>query len=122
MLKLIPRSADPVTLDVMPGVRVTARPVTIPMILGARNVSAAAFSEGDEPEPTRAVRAEIAFVKSLGRQGFTEWEGVGDEAGEPIDVSPEAVDRLLDIVPIYDAVRRDYVGPALYPEGLTDGG
>jgi len=44
------------------------------------------------------------------------WEGVGDAAGTPIEPSPEAIDALLDIWPIFEAFQLVYVSKGLLLE------
>ena len=36
-------------------------------------------------------------VKARARHAVTAWEGVGDTAGKPLPLSPEAVERLMDM-------------------------
>jgi hypothetical protein len=54
-----------------------------------------------------------ALVKALARLAIQEWDGVGDADGEPAQVTPEAVDALLDLWPIAEAFERLYLAPAL---------
>ena len=35
--------------------------------------------------------------ETLARHAVTAWEGVGDAAGKPLPLSPEAVERLMDM-------------------------
>lgn len=57
MLKLTPKSSDPVWLDLLPGVRVKALPVTIPMILIARRAAADAYPADGSTQPDTGARA-----------------------------------------------------------------
>jgi len=49
----------------------------------------------------------------LGRLAITDWDGVGDDAGKPVDVSPEGIDALLDIWPLFEAFQTEYVAGGL---------
>ncbi len=44
------------------------------------------------------------------------WEGIGDADGKPIDPSPEAIDALLDVWPIFEAFQLTYVSQGLLLE------
>ena len=55
----------------------------------------------------------LVFAKALGRRAVVEWEGVGDMDGNVLDLTPEGVDALLDIYPIFEAFQAGYVAKAL---------
>jgi hypothetical protein len=117
MLKLSAPSRDPFWLDILPGVRIQFRPISVADMLVARAVAAEALGarvEGDAPlDRSTTVAAGAAFTRSLARTGIAAWEGVGDEKGKPINPTPITVDQLLEIWPAFDAIDRLYVGPAL---------
>jgi hypothetical protein len=46
----------------------------------------------------------------------TDWEGVGDAEGAPAPVSPESIDALLDVWPIFEAFQLAYVAKGLMLE------
>jgi hypothetical protein len=53
---------------------------------------------GEDLDPDLARGLAFAFlVKALARHAVTAWEGVGDAAGKPLPLSPEAVERLMDL-------------------------
>ena len=54
----------------------------------------------------------VAFAKALARRAVLAWEGIGEADGKPIDPSPEAIDALLDIWPIFEAFQLSYVSRA----------
>ncbi len=109
MLKLA-SSREPFWLDLLSGVRVQFRPITVAAILVARQVAAGVLKAGGEDATTMA---GLAFTRSLARAGILAWEGVGDTEGEPVEPSPETIDAFLDLWPVFDAVDRLYVAPAL---------
>lgn len=119
MLKLAATSREPFWLDILPGVRIKVRPISVADMLVARAVAAEALgakaeTSGDAPlDRTTTVAAGAAFTKSLARTGIVAWEGIGDADGKPVDPNPATVDQLLEVWPAFDAIDRLYVGPAL---------
>lgn len=117
MLKLSTPSREPFWLDILAGVRIQFRPISVADMLVAR--AAAAESLGTNVEGELAldrrttVAAGAAFTRSLALSGIVAWEGIGDAGGKPIDPSPIAIDQLLEVWPAFDAIDRLYVGPAL---------
>lgn len=97
-------------LDVLPGVRIQFRPVTVAAILVARSKAAGVLSAGGEDA---AVKAGVAFTRALAHSGIAAWTGVGDAEGRPVDPTPENIDAALELWPMFDAIDRLYVGPAL---------
>jgi hypothetical protein len=111
MLKLAPRADEPFWLDLLPGVRVRLRPITVASMLVAREAVGKVYR--DEDKTDLAARASMALVRELAHRGIVEWEGVGTAEGEPAAVTSETVGDLLDYWPAYDALDALYVTPAL---------
>jgi len=93
---------EPYWLDLPRGVRVEIRPVTTAVMAAAQAGSArrlgALRAASDDLDPDMARGLAFAFlVKALARHAVTAWEGVGDAAGKPLPLSPEAVERLMDM-------------------------
>jgi hypothetical protein len=42
-----------------------------------------------------------------------DWEGVGDAAGNAVPVTPEGIDALLNIWPVFEAFQTRYVAKGL---------
>jgi hypothetical protein len=42
-----------------------------------------------------------------------DWEGVGDDAGDVVPVSPEGIDALLEIRPVFEAFQTRHVAKGL---------
>ena len=103
---------DPRWHDLAPGVRVQLRPLTTALMVATRNDPAVAAVPEDASDEDRAV----AFAKALARRAVLAWEGVGDADGQPIDPSPEAIDALLDIWPIFETFQLSYVSKGLLLE------
>ena len=117
MLKLSPPARDPFWLDILPGVRIQFRPISVADMLVARAAAAESLGtkvEGDLAlDRSTTVAASAAFTRSLALSGIVAWEGIGDARGKPIDPNPVAINQLLEVWPAFDAIDRLYVGPAL---------
>ena len=117
MLKLSTPSRDPFWLDILPGVRIQFRPISVADMLVARAAAAESLGtkvEGDLAlDRSTTVAAGAAFTRSLALSGIVAWEGIGDAGGKPIDPNPVAINQLLEVWPAVDAIDRLYVGPAL---------
>jgi len=55
-------------------------------------------------------------VRGCTEQGWLGLQGIGDADGKPIDPSPEAIDALLDVWPIFEAFQLTYVAKGLMLE------
>ena len=117
MLKLSTPSRDPFWLDILAGVRIQFRPISVADMLVARAAAAESLGtkvEGDLAlDRSTTVAAGAAFTRSLALSGIVAWDGIGDASGKPIDPNPIAINQLLEVWPAFDAIDRLYVGPAL---------
>ncbi|WP_415132229.1 hypothetical protein [Paracoccus sp. (in: a-proteobacteria)] len=102
-------SSEPRWVDLLPGLRLKTAPVTTAVMASAR---ADASLDGLDPEAPKEVLA-VAMAQAVARRVVTEWEGVGDEEGEPVPISPENIDALLNIWPVFEAFQREVLGPHL---------
>ena len=98
--------------DLVPGVRVQLRPLTTALMVATRSDPAVEAVPEEASDEERAV----AFAKALARRAVLAWEGVGDADGNAIDPSPEAIDALLDVWPIFEAFQLTYVSKGLLLE------
>ena len=98
--------------DLAPGVRVQLRPLTTALMVATRADPEVEALPDEATDETRA----MAFAKALARRAVLNWEGIGDADGVPIDPSPEAIDALLDIWPIFEAFQLTYVSKGLLLE------
>ena len=103
---------EPHWLDLGHGVRVHVRSCTTALMMAAR-AEAQRTCLPSTNETLAAGERTAALVKALGRLGIQEWQGVGDGNGEPVPLTPEGIDALLDLWPMADAFERLYLGPAL---------
>ena len=111
MLKL-DLSKKPRWLELSPGVRVQLLPLTTALMVFTRSdITVEALPE-DASNEDRA----LVFAKALGRRAVIAWEGVGDADGEVLGLTPEGVDALLDVYPIFEAFQTGYVAKALVLE------
>jgi len=101
---------EPFWLDLVAGVRVQFRPISVAAILLARTAAADVLRGGGDDA---MVKAGIAFTRSLAHSGIVAWEGIGDADGNPVEPTKETIDAALEHWPLFDAVDRLYVGPAL---------
>ncbi len=108
MLKLDLKN-EPAWLDLGHGVRVYLAPLTTAMMVAARSDPAITGLDEDASDEESA----LAFAKALGRIAIIDWEGVGDENANPVTISPEGIDALLDVWPLFEVFQTDYVAKGL---------
>jgi hypothetical protein len=99
-------------LDLLPGVRLKLRPLTTALMVSARSDATI------QALPPEAGPEELAMImaKAVARRAVLDWEGVGDADGNPVPVTPEGIDALLDIWPAFDAFQSVYVAKWLLLE------
>ena len=105
-------SNEPRWHELAPGVRVQLRPLTTALMVATR-------SDPDVeavPDETSDEERALIFAKALARRAVLGWEGVGDADGNAIAPSPDAIDALLDIWPIFEAFQLVYVSKGLLLE------
>ncbi len=102
-------SVGPKWLDLGHGLRLHVLPVTTAIMVAARNDPAV------EALPEGASKEDMALVmaKAVARRVVTGWEGVGDANGNPVPVTPEGIDALLDIWPVFEAFQTRCLAPHL---------
>lgn len=109
-LDSVPR--DPFWLDLLPGVRVQVRPISVRSMLLARAAAGEVLkAAGEQDDGT--IGAGEAFTRALAQSGIIAWEGIGNAEGTPVDPDPERINQLLDYWPAFDSIDRLYVAPAL---------
>jgi len=102
-------TATPQWLDLAPGLRLLVGPLTTALMVSAR----ADLAVETLPEGANQEEMALAMAKSVARRAVLDWEGVGDEAGNTLPVSPEGIDALLEIWPIFEAFQTQYVARGL---------
>jgi hypothetical protein len=108
-------SNEPRWLDLGYGVRLLVEPLTTAIMLAARSdPTILAAAQGPEPGDERS-NDDLARIvaKAVARIVVKDWEGVGDEDGKPLPLTPEGIDALLEIWPIFEAFQTKYIAGAL---------
>ena len=108
-------------LDLGHGVRLHVLPLTTPVMMAARKEAQGQFvlpEAGDAADSAATADLDtdsigLAMAKAVARIVVTDWEGVGDADGNPVPVSPEGIEALLDIWPIFEAFQTRYVARAI---------
>jgi hypothetical protein len=101
-------SAEPQVIDLGFGVSVTVRPLTSSVVAMAR-ADKAVPPIGDMSVEVYTVE----IVKAIGRLTITDWDGVGDLEGNPVEPTPDWINRLLSNWKIYEAFNDKFVSKAL---------
>ncbi len=96
-------------LDLALGVRVKVEPLTTAIMVASRTDPRVR----NLPAGTADEAIAVAFAKAIAACAIIDWEGVGDADGSPIPVSPEAIDALLDLWPIFEKFQTAYVAKGL---------
>lgn len=129
MLRLTP-PAEPVWLDIMPGVRVLVRPWTTAVnetalaasrrivrnladgkeVIEDRGGEIRGLPDLDTPEGIEGL-AEALYIEQLAMAAIIEWDGVGNDAGEPVDVAPQWVRALMAVPDAAAGFRSRYCAP-----------
>ena len=68
------------------------------------------------PEGASNETIAVVMAKALARLVVLDWEGVGDAEGNPVPVTPDGIDALLDILPLFEAFQLRYVSKGLLLE------
>ena len=102
-------TAAPAWLTLAPGLRLQVAPLTTALMVSARaDPAIEGLSETSSQEDMA-----LAMAKAVARRAVLEWEGVGDEAGDLVPVSPAGIDALLEIWPVFEAFQAQYVARGL---------
>jgi hypothetical protein len=96
-------------LDLAPGLRLLVSPLTTALMVSAR----ADMAIESLPETATTEELALAIAKAVARRAILDWEGVGDEVGNLVAVTPEGIDTLLEIWPVFEAFQTGYVAKGL---------
>ena len=102
-------TATPEWLDLAPGLRLLVGPLTTALMVSARADPAIEAL----PEGTTQEALALAMAKAVARCAVLDWEGVGDDDGNLVPVSPAGIDALLEIWPVFEAFQAQYVARGL---------
>ena len=95
-------------LELCPGVRVRVRPMGSAIWMMAKLDDAVIAAQAEGP-----AAFTVALVKAVAVHAILDWEGVGDEDGEVLAPSRDAILALMDLRAPYDAFNEAYLGPWL---------
>ena len=110
-------SPEPQWLDLGHGVRLQLLPLTTSLMVATRSDPAVQALEADASNDTRAA----VFAAALARRAVVDWEGVGDENGNVLEISPDGIDALLSLWPIFEAFNLHYVSPGMLLDAEKNG-
>lgn len=111
-------AAEPQWYDLLDGVRFKLRPASSTIMAEARNSERVEQLVKDEASNEALA---IALAKEVARLALDAWEGIGDEAGKPMAITPEAIDAALEIWPLFEAFQVKYMAAALLKEQEKNG-
>ena len=102
-------TATPQWLELAPDLRLLVAPLTTALMVSARaDPAIEAMPEGATQE-----ELALAMAKAVARRAVLDWEGVGDAIGTIVPVTPEGIDALLEIWPVFEAFQTQYVARGL---------
>ena len=110
-------SPAPQWLDLGHGVRLQLLPLTTALMVATRSDAAVQDLAADASNDTRAA----VFAAALARRAVVDWEGVGDADGTVIAVTPEGIDALLSLWPIFEAFNLLYVSRGMLLDAEKNG-
>ncbi|AWN49485.1 hypothetical protein DK419_26700 [Methylobacterium terrae] len=114
MLKLNTAAVEPAWIDLLPGVRVQVAPAHTLDVMIAREAGTAAWRDrGDADDVTTSVAAYTAVTTTLARRLIRSWEGVGNEASEPVEPTRETIAEAMTVWPFFEAFDDRVVRPIL---------
>ena len=110
-------SPEPQWLDLGHGVRLKLLPLSTALMVATRADPAV---QGLDPEAGNDARAAI-FAGALARRAVVDWEGVSDADGNPLPVTPDGIDALLALWPIFEAFNLHYVSRGMLLDAEKNG-
>jgi hypothetical protein len=92
----------PYWIDLPRGVRVEVKPVTTAIMAAAQAAAARRLGalRAADPELDPDLAKGLAFAllcKGLARHSIVAWDGIGDAKGNPLPLTPEGAERLMDL-------------------------
>jgi hypothetical protein len=91
-------------LTVADGLEIHVEPVT-------SGVMASVMFDANVIAATEPGDRLAATTKAVARRVVTEWRGVEDDKGKPVEVTPEAVDALMDLWLVFSVFRAEVMHP-----------
>ena len=110
-------SPEPQWLDLGHGVRLQLLPLTTALMVATRSDPAVQELDAETSNDSRAA----VFAAALARRAVVDWEGVGDPDGNVPPVTPEGIDALLSLWPIFEAFNLLYVSRGMLLDAEKNG-
>ncbi len=110
-------SPEPQWHDLGHGVRLLLLPLTTALMVATRSDTAVQSLDADSSNDTRAA----VFAAALARRAIVDWEGVGDADDNLLAVTPEGIDALLWLWPIFEAFNLLYVSRGMLLDAEKNG-
>lgn len=102
-------TASPEWLTLAPDLRLLVAPLTTALMVSAR-----ADADVEALAGTASTEAlALAMAKAVARRAVLDWEGVGDALGQSLPVTPDGIDALLEVWPVFEAFQIRYVARGL---------
>ncbi len=98
-------SPEPQWLDLGHGVRLKLLPLTTALMVATRSDPSVQDLDVEASNDARAAM----FAGALARRAVVDWEGVGDAESNVLPVTPDGIDALLSLWPIFEAFNLFYV-------------
>jgi hypothetical protein len=107
-------SLQPRWIDLGHGVRLKVAPLTTAVMLAARkNPEVLAVTETEVIDENQVASV---FAKVIAQIVIDEWEGIGDDDGKPVSVTPEGINALMEMWPIFEAFQEKYMADGMLLE------
>ena len=110
-------SPEPQWFELGHGVRLQLLPLTTALMVATRSDAAVQDLAADASNDTRAA----IFATALARRAIVDWEGVGDEDGNVLEITPDGIDALLSLWPIFEAFNLLYVSRGMLLDAEKNG-
>ena len=110
-------SPEPQWFELGHGVRLLLLPLTTALMVATRSDTAVQSLDADSSNDTRAA----VFAAALARRAIVDWEGVGDADDNLLAVTPEGIDALLSLWPIFEAFNLLYVSRGMLLDAEKNG-
>ena len=110
-------SPEPQWFELGHGVRLLLLPLTTALMVATRSDPAVQALEADASNDSRAA----VFAAALARRAIVDWDGVGDADGNVLPATPEGIDALLSLWPIFEAFNLLYVSRGMLLDAEKNG-
>ena len=110
-------SPEPQWLDLGHDVRLQLLPLTTALMVATRSDPDVQDLDAEASNDSRAA----IFATALARRAIIDWEGVGDADGTAIAVTPDGIDALLSLWPIFEAFNLLYVSRGMLLDAEKNG-